>query len=339
MKKIKKAIAFLLAVLMLSATVGCGTEKETQQAVSDESGRTVEEMLGLDQPEPEVYYNGKTYVENPDVSAYLFMGVDKSGELDANEASYRQGGQADVQLVLVVDESKEVYRILQLNRDTMTNVQVLSYSGTPMEKVEQQIALAYAYGDGGESSCENAVLAVSDFLYGIEIEGFASLLLDAIPVLNDWAGGVTVTIEDDFSQVDPSLVMGETITLSGEQAYNYIRGRTNVGDETNLNRMARHREYLSGLASQLEAKVTQDVSQINELYKELQPYMVTNLSSGAMIKLADKCRNYTNGGVLTIEGEAVLGEQFMEFYPDENSVKDTVMELFYMEKPVQEESK
>lgn len=336
MRKLDRVLVLALLGVMLLSMVGCASQEKEQLEVSEEAGRTVEEMLGLDQPVPEVYYNGKTYIENPDVSAYLFMGVDKSGEIDGEETYYREGGQADVQLVLVVDEGKEVYHILQLNRDTMTKVQVLSYSGDPMEKVVQQIALAYAYGDGGESSCENAVLAVSDFLYGVEIDGYASLLLDAIPILNDWAGGVTVTIQDDFSAVDPSLVMGQTITLTGQQAYNFIRSRTNVGDETNLNRMTRHREYLSGLASQIESKMQQDVNQINDLYQQLEPYMVTNLSSGAMIKLADKCRNYTDGGTITIQGEAVLGEQFMEFYPDESSVKETVMSLFYMEKPTQE---
>lgn len=338
MKRIKQALALFLAGIVMAGMVGCAGKEEAASGDSQESGRTVEEMLGLDEAVPEVYYNGKTYIENPDVSAYLFMGVDKSGELDPDDTYYREGGQADVQLVLVVDEEKETYCVLQLNRDTMSSVQVLSYSGTPMEKVVQQIALAYAYGDGGESSCENAVLAVSDFLYGVEIDGYASLVLDAIPVLNDWAGGVTVTVQDDFSQVDPTLVLGETITLNGQQAYNYIRYRFNVADETNISRMARHREYLAGLSDQLEAKISQGVNQINDLYKALEPYMVTNMSSGAMIKLMNKCRNYTNEGIITIDGEAVLGEQFMEFYPDETSVKETVMELFYMEKPTLEDS-
>lgn len=336
MQGIKLAVALFLTGIMMVGLVGCAGKETEADTNSQDSGRTVEEMLGVEESVPEVYYNGKTYIENSDVSAYLFMGVDKSGELNPDDAHYREGGQADVQLVLVVDEAKESYAILQLNRDTMTKVQVLSYSGTPMEKVVQQIALAYAYGDGGESSCENAVQAVSDFLYGIEIKGYASLVLDAIPVLNDWVGGVTVTVKDDFSQVDPSLVMGETITLNGQQAYNYIRYRFNVADETNVSRMARHREYLAGLSKQLEAKLSQDINQINDLYKELEPYMVTDMSSGAIIKLINKCRNYTNEGIITIDGEVVQGEQFMEFYPDETAVKDMVMQLFYKEKAVPE---
>ena len=58
-----------------------------------------------------------------------------------------------------------------------------------------QIALAHANGDGMELSCENTVDAVSNMLYGIRIEGYISLNMDSIKILNHLAGGVPVTIE------------------------------------------------------------------------------------------------------------------------------------------------
>ena len=57
--------------------------------------------------------------------------------------------------------------------------------------------------------------------------------MDEIAQLNHVIGGATVTIEDDFSQIDPTLVKGETITLSDEQAYSFLHARLNVGDEEN----------------------------------------------------------------------------------------------------------
>lgn len=50
------------------------------------------------------------------------------------------------------------------------------------------------------------------------IDGYAMVNVGAVSVVNDMVGGVTVTIEDDFSEVDPTLKMGETVTLMGEQA-------------------------------------------------------------------------------------------------------------------------
>ena len=54
---------------------------------------------------------------------------------------------------------------------------------------------------GMELSCENTVDAVSNMLYGIRIEGYISLNMDSIKILNHLAGGVPVTIEDDFFPV------------------------------------------------------------------------------------------------------------------------------------------
>ena len=63
--------------------------------------------------------------------------------------------------------------------------------------------------------------------------------MDEIAQLNHVIGGATVTIEDDFSDVDSSLVQGETITLTDEQAYNFLSARMNVGDGENESRMRR----------------------------------------------------------------------------------------------------
>ena len=46
-----------------------------------------------------------------------------------------------------------------------------------------------------------------------------------------------------FSQSDSSLKMGETVTLTDDQALHYVHDRMNVGDGTNVCRMRRQKEY------------------------------------------------------------------------------------------------
>ena len=123
--------------------------------------------------------------------------------------------------------------------------------------------------------------------------------------------------------------MGETITLNGEQAYHFVRGRFNVGDSTNISRMARQVEYFNGLASQVHKLVQQDIASVAKLYQTVTPYMVTDMGSGTVTKLAQKCNGYTYGGIVSIQGESKVGEEFMEFYADEDSVKQAVFGLFY----------
>lgn len=64
----------------------------------------------------------------------------------------------------------------------------------------------------------NTEKAVSDLFAGIPIDYYVTMDLDGISTFNDALGGVTVTLEDDFSQIDPEMVKGTTICLQGKQA-------------------------------------------------------------------------------------------------------------------------
>ena len=57
---------------------------------------------------------------------------------------------------------------------------------------------------------------------------YISMNMDAIAILNDAVGGVTVNVTDDFSAVDPSITKGE-VTLKGDQALTFIQTRKDVG--------------------------------------------------------------------------------------------------------------
>ena len=297
---------------------------------AQEPGKTVEEMMGQGEEEAlPVYHNGEAYVKNPNLESYLILGVDQLGEVQVSEG-YNGGGQSDVILVLVADHTREQVSLLQINRDTMTEVEVLGVRGDVVGTRTEQIALAHAYGTGTKDSCENAVRAVSHLLYDTKIDGYASIRMEAMPVLNDLLGGVTVPIEDDFSQADPTLVQGETVTLQGDQVLHFIRNRLDVGDGTNLERMKRHRVYLSAFRDAMEQQMEEDPDLLVRMYDAAMPYIVTDTGSGTVSKLAQKCSGYTNGGIVNIDGEARQGEIYVEFYADELSIKETVLNLFYI---------
>ena len=97
----------------------------------------------------EVTWNGKTYRQRPDLETYLLMGVDTSGAgLGVN--SYAGGGQADVQIVVVLDDANQTWQMLQLNRDSIVQVPVRGVQGDIIAYDNEQLALAYYYGDGRE---------------------------------------------------------------------------------------------------------------------------------------------------------------------------------------------
>jgi anionic cell wall polymer biosynthesis LytR-Cps2A-Psr (LCP) family protein len=159
--------------------------------------------------------------------------------------------------------------------------------------------------------------------------------MDAIPVVNDLAGGVTVHIDDDFSAVDPSLEQGRDVRLQGEQALTFVRGRMYVDDGSNLSRMNRQREFINALYGQLTQKLQEDGGFAARLASRLADYSVSDLTTTELSNLADQLKDYRFTGIRTIAGDAVKGEKYMEFYTDESELRSLVKEVFFTKARVQ----
>ena len=216
----------------------------------------------------------------------------------------------------------------------MTQIQILGVTGEPAGTFTGQLALAHTYGSGEEDSCENTALAVSNLLYGMEIDHYVSLTMDGVALLNDLVGGVTVEVLDDFSGIDDSLMQGETVTLKGQQALTYVRSRGGMEDSSNLHRMERQRQYLAALQQQLKAAVQQEDGFTLDALLQLNEYMVSDCTVNQLSDLGDSLAAYQVSDILTTPGEAQVGEEFMEFTVDEAALQQLVMDVFY--EPVEE---
>ncbi len=274
--------------------------------------------------------DGIAYFPRQDITTMLVMGIDKFGPVEES-GSYINTGAADVNILLIFNETEKKCDVLHLNRDTMMEIPVLGIGGKQAGTIFGQLALAHTYGSGRDDSCRNAVEAVSDFLNGAEIDYYLSMHMDAIAILNDAVGGVTVTVQDDFSQVDPSITMGE-VTLLGEQAIHFVRTRKDVGDQKNLSRMERHKDYLDGFVEAFRRKQAAETEFILQSYEQVKPYIITNCSANAVSGMVDRYGDYTVGEVLTLSGENRIGTQYYEFYPDQEALDELILRLFYAPK-------
>ncbi len=273
-----------------------------------------------------IHYNGQEYLLRDDVETILVMGLDKFDKSEDAEG-YNNDQQADFLVLLVVDDANKTCSAIHINRDTMTPVNVLGVAGQKIDTQTMQIALSHAYGNGKEISCNNTADAVSHLLFGVKIDHYISLTMDAVALLNDMVGGVEVTVLDDFSGIDDTLVKGETVTLKGDQALTYVRARQGVGDGSNATRMERQRQYLHALFDQTRARIAADESFSADSLMELADYTVISDSISKMQKILDKMADYKLTEIRTINGKSVIGKNFMEFYPDEQSLKQEVVEL------------
>lgn len=281
-------------------------------------------------PSKTINRDGVGYFPRQDITVVLVMGIDEEGPVE-DSGSYRNSAEVDMISLVVLDHTDESYNILCLNRDTMVNMPVLGLGGKEAGTLYGQLALSHTYGSGLTDSAENTKTTVSDFLYGLNIDYYVALNMDAIGMLNDMVGGVTVNVTEDFSQVDPTITMG-TMTLNREQAMTYVRSRKDVGTQLNLSRMERHKDYMQGLTTALVAKVEESGSFVVRMYDDLADYMVTDCSVNVVSALLERCVQYDLEEIVTVPGENVRGEEYYEFYADADKLQQLALELFYAPK-------
>lgn len=312
------AVAGLLALLYIGGNLLEARDKKPETRGDYQERYAYEETIEVD---------GETYRRRREVTAILLMGIDRSS--DAVITGYRNGGQSDFLQLLAIDSSDRTITRVPIDRDTMTPITVLGVLGDKAGVRTAQICLSHGFGDGKQQSCELTVDAVSNLMVGAPIDEYFAMNLDGISTMNDALGGVTVTLEDDFSALDPAMTLGTTLTLRGIQAEYFVRSRMNIGVGTNEARMKRQQVYIEQIGNMLDERVREDQNFIGTLYDELTPYLVTSMSRGYLINKAWTTREYERR-VAEIPGEHRIGSDgFMEFHADEDAVEQLVLELFY----------
>ena len=323
----------LLIAAILIAVIGGGLfavsyfEKQEQ---SREAEAISANEVSAAQP-LQLYYNGRWYRLRDGLETCLVLGIDKFSDYTATfvEGDLLNDLQSDVLLLMIEDKAAGVWTALQLNRDTMCEIRRLGISGEKTGTVFQQLCLSHTYGSGGKDSCRNSVKAVSRLLYDVPIDHYYAVTMDAIPVLNDLVGGVTVHVDDDLTAADPILVQGTDVTLHGDQALHFVRARMSVADGTNLSRMNRQRVFLDALYTQMRTRLQNDSRFALSMANRLAEYSTSDLIPEELSELAERLKDEEFRGIQTTMGEAVQGEKYLEFYPDEEKLKTEVLSLFF----------
>jgi len=282
----------------------------------------------FDVEETHVKYNGAQYALNENIETFLVMGLDKF-EGAAVADSYNNDQQADFLMLMVLDNEARQCSAIHINRDTMADISVLGVAGQEIAKVNKQIALAHTYGNGREVSCRNTADAVSDLLLGMKVNHYISFTMDSVSTINDLVGGVEVVLLEDFTSVDPAMVKGEQMTLMGQQALHYVRTRYGLEDSTNSTRMQRQRQYLKALYEKIQQRIDADEEFIVDASVKMADYIVSDRSITRLQELLRKFSEYEFTGIRSMEGKNITGEQFIEFYPEKDSIEKIVIDTFY----------
>lgn len=131
------------------------------------------------------------------------------------------GGNSDVLILASLATTNKTLSILDIPRDTMTDVITLdeeeNYTGT----VYTNISASHSYSLNQQTGCELTADAVSRILCGSPIHRYVALSCYAIKPINQLMGGVELTFDRDYTYIDPAFTKGATVTLSDMQFWNF----------------------------------------------------------------------------------------------------------------------
>lgn len=279
-----------------------------------------------------VKYNDTIYAYNEDIMTFLFMGIDKNSDVK-EVAEGTNGGQADALFLAVMNPHDKTIKVVGINRNTMTDIEVYNEEGAYVTTTKAQIAVQHGFGNGVEKSCEYQQKAVANLFYNLPIHGYAAINMSAIPTINDAVGGVDVTVLEDLTRKDSTLVKGADVHLMGESAFWYVKYRDTNEFASADNRLARQKQYLNAFIGATKRATKEDISVAADLYQAILPQMVTNVTLDEVAYLAPILVDYQfdKDSFYMMEGETVMGEEFEEFYVDEDALYEMIIEVFYEE--------
>ena len=277
-KIIKKVLLIVGIILLLAAIITAGSiavlyhtgkNEMKPDKVKIEAPKNVETV---DDGRYIYYKNGK-YKYKDDIINMMFLGIDRNNGLGTDGIG--ANGQADVIAIAAIDSAKSKVTIINVPRDIITDVKVFSSSGGYSGTEKMQIALSFAYGDGGDTSCVNTISALRSLFYNVPISPYSALKMDSI-------GGVDVTSPETISIFEK----GQKYHLDGEDALLFVQRRDMESVNANLKRNERQKVYLNSFISKFTNQTKSDIGVPINVFNASKPYSFTNLNANRITYLA-----------------------------------------------------
>lgn len=273
-----------------------------------------------------VEYNGHKYQFNENLVTLAFIGYDQR----TADAEAGRSGQADFMLVLALDTLNSTLKGISIPRDTM--VEPNDYSGQAYFNIDkkEQIALTFSYGHEINEACEKTAEAMSRLIYNMPLKYYYGLNLEGIAPINDAVGGINVTALETIP--NSNIVEGANIHLYGEEARRYVQYRNEKLLESSEMRRKRDIQYAQNFYHQSLAKI-RDIYIARDVFTAGQDYSSTNLGIPEFLYLTQiaMTKNISEFDIKSFNGELKQGESYAEFWPNDTSLFETVLDVFYFE--------
>lgn len=315
----------VIAVFLLAGAIGfyIGVILPADQEPEEEDNRAVISQSDLNT----ITYEGEKYRYNSSLFNILFLGIDNNEEIREDHLP-GEAGQSDCIMLLTLNKETKKAQILQIPRDTMTEVDLYDTGGNYYASVQEQLATQYSYGNGGTGSCWAVKKTVSELLYDIPIDAYLSMDMASISIINDAVGGVTITIPEDYTEIDPAFEKDATLTLTGKQADAYVHYRDTNVSFSNNDRMKRQVQYIPALITAIRNRIGSGGNYYEVFYPLVEKYVLTDLREDEINELAGY--DLVDSETQFVPGEGKQGEIYEEFYVDEENLQKMIIKTFYI---------
>lgn len=235
-----------------------------------------------------VFWKDEGIAEKKQIN-FLFAGIDKAA------------GNTDAMMLISLRPQEKKISVLQIPRDTF-------YKGYGQPLRVNQILNREKRGSSYKEAAKNTASRLTS-LFGVPIDHYLFIDLEAFSALVDGIGGVPMHISSPMYYADPAqhlvidLPAGDVL-LNGKQAEAFVRFRSEyvTGD---LGRLDAQKMFLAAFFDTLIEKP--DIKLATRLYKDLLGKIETDLSLSETLELVryfGANRPFENISFMTLPGEA-----------------------------------
>lgn len=228
----------------------------------------------------------------------------------------------DAMIVVTINQNDNSIKMTSFMRDMLVNI--------PGKKPDR---LNTVYSKGGSK----LLYQVFKEHFGIELHGYVLVDYNSLADVVDALGGVEIYVSQKIAEFlntsnyiekeeDRTLIPGATQVLNGGQVVGYCRQRQ-IGNGTEANDYARTQRQRAVLNAIYEKFRNKSLVELLGIMEEILPLVLTDMSSGEMVKIATKA---ITSGLGDIEQMRIpVAGAFAEVYyqETEDSKKKAVLQV------------
>ncbi|MEZ4358155.1 MAG: LCP family protein [Eubacteriales bacterium] len=330
-RKIIKGLMATLCILLVLACASCvwffvryNQIRSDPHSIINNQETNNEEELSI------ITYNGEEYYKNPNIATLLFLGIDVYETRGGASLGYR----SDMIMICAINTETDGVTLISIPRDTKATVTKMDPdTGEIVGTTVNRINAAFAFGyDRHKNSYLNAMQSIENFIncdeqFDIDLSLYAGIDIDGIPDIANSVGGVTVTLDIDFPGLGDE---GDTVTLKGQDAIDYVRERKTVGGD--LKRAYRQQQFMIALAKKIKQMGAK--KSILALWDKVGDIVDTNLNTDQMLAFATILEDVDVDGIekTTIPTTSDTTSSVSYEIHDEEALEEIILSTFYVKK-------